>query len=76
MGEKQSENEGRMGIQDASLVFNPSYPIFKFTQGSEILKKHLASSSCFHCPLVTAGPHSIAARQAPSEVVSTLAQEK
>lgn len=76
MGEKQSENKARMGAQDANLVFIPSHPSFKFPQGSEMLKKHLASSSCFHHALVTAGPHSIAAWQVLSEAGNTLAQEK
>lgn len=62
-----------MGTQDTSLLFNPSHPAFEFPRGSEMLKKHLAGSSCFHHALVTAGPRSIAARQAASEVANTSA---
>lgn len=76
MGKKQSASKASMGTHDASLLFNPSHTTFKLSQGSEILEKHLAVSNCFQCASVTAGPLSIAARQAPSEVLDTLAREK
>lgn len=76
MRKKQSESEARMGPQDASLLFNPSHPAFKFLLGSEMPKKYLSGSSCFQCASVAAGPCSITARQVTSEVADPLAQEK
>lgn len=76
MGKKQCDGKASMDTHDASSLFNPSHTTFKLPQGSEMLKKHLAVSNCFHCASVTAGPLSIAARQAPSEVFDTLAWEK
>lgn len=76
MGEKQSGSKARMRTQDASLLFNHSHPSFKLPWGSEMLKKHLAGSSCFHRILVTAGPRSATARQADSEIAGTLTREK